>query len=218
MINAEQQIEIMDKLYPKQIKADIVELILEKDVVTNEVQSMRKMTRTFKQTEEKSNKLIQELKTRYEMVREEKEQKEIEFDKRLNTLIRDFVKIYKKLGDDFGKYKDYIKLEIECLNQCLEKKQRVINQLEENVGEYKEALRIPRQHYKFIEKLKFEEIKQQRDEIIQKMQRKHNCTREEALKMFVMPDPTLPPEQQMEIVTGGKLVEPTKDNQIGGIG
>lgn len=43
------------------------------------------------------------------MVREEKEQKEIEFDKRLNTLIRDFVKIYKKLGDDFGKYKEYIK-------------------------------------------------------------------------------------------------------------
>ena len=106
----------MDKLYPKRIKADILELIIEKDVITNEVQSMRKMTRTFKQTEEKSNKLIQELKTRYEMVREEKEQKEIEFDKRLNTLIRDFVKIYKKLGDDFGKYKEYIKQEIECLN------------------------------------------------------------------------------------------------------
>lgn len=48
----------MDKLYPKRIKADILELIIEKDVITNEVQSMRKMTRTFKQTEEKSNKLI----------------------------------------------------------------------------------------------------------------------------------------------------------------
>lgn len=39
----------------------------------NEVSSMRKMTKTFKQTEEKSNKLIAELKTRYEMVKEEKE-------------------------------------------------------------------------------------------------------------------------------------------------
>ena len=34
----------------------------------------------------------------------------------------------------------------------------------------------------------------QRDEIIKKMQNKHGCSREEALKMFVMPDPTLPPE------------------------
>lgn len=48
----------MDKLYPKQIKSDIVELLVEKDVLLNEVSSMRKMTRTFKQTEEKSLKLI----------------------------------------------------------------------------------------------------------------------------------------------------------------
>ena len=110
----------------------------------NEVTSMRKMTRTFKQTEEKSNKLIQELKTRYEMVKEEKEQKEIEFEKRLNTLIRDFVKIYKKLGDDFTKYKDMIKWEIEVLNMCVDKKSKEIAQLGEDLGEYKEALRIPR--------------------------------------------------------------------------
>jgi len=48
----------MDKLYPKQIKAGILELMIEKDVISNEVSSMRKMTRTFKTTEEKSNKLI----------------------------------------------------------------------------------------------------------------------------------------------------------------
>lgn len=45
---------------------------------------MRKMTKTFKTTEEKSNKLIKELKTRYEMAKEEKIQKEIDFEKRLN--------------------------------------------------------------------------------------------------------------------------------------
>lgn len=41
------------------------------------------------------------------------------------------------------------------------------------------------------------------------MMRKHGCTREVALRMFIMPDPSLPPEQQLEIVTGGKLVQPT---------
>ena len=34
------------------------------------------------------------------------------------------------------------------------------------------ALRIPRQHYKYIEKLKFEELMKQRDEIIKKLKRK----------------------------------------------
>ena len=78
------------------------------------------------------------------MVKEEKEQKEIEFEKRLNTLIRDFVKIYKVLGDDFSKYKEVVKWEMDILNMCYDKRQKEINQLEEDIGEYKEALRIPR--------------------------------------------------------------------------
>ena len=40
------------------------------------------------------------------------------------------------------------------------------------MDEYKLALRIPRQHYKYIEKLKFEELMKQRDEIIKKLKRK----------------------------------------------
>jgi len=31
----------------------------------------------------------------------------------LNTLIRDFVKIYKKLADEFIHYKDYVRWEID---------------------------------------------------------------------------------------------------------
>lgn len=81
------------------------------------------------------------------------------------------------------------------MNTCVDRKQKVITHLEKDVGEYKEALRIPRQHYKFIEKLKFDEIMKQRDDIIDKMMKKHNCTREQAISMFVMPDPNLPAEQ-----------------------
>jgi hypothetical protein len=35
--------------------------------------------------------------------------------------------------------------------------------MQAEVGEYEMALRIPRQHYKHIEKLRFEEIMKQRD-------------------------------------------------------
>ena len=73
------------------------------------------------------------------------------------------------------------------------------------MAEYYEALRIPRQHYKFIEKLRYEELMSQRDEIILKFSKKFGVDREKALSMMVMPDPSLPPEKQMELVTGGKV-------------
>ena len=45
---------------------------------------------------------------RYESTKEEMAQKQIDAEKRLNSLIRDFVSIYKKLADEFIHYKDYI--------------------------------------------------------------------------------------------------------------
>jgi len=40
------------------------------------------------------------------------------------------------------------------------------------VNEYQLALRIPRQHYKHLEKLRFEEMVEQRDKIIAQMKKK----------------------------------------------
>ena len=47
---------------------------------------------------------------------------------------------------------------------------------------------------------------EQRDEIIKKFSRKFGVNADQALRMMVMPDPNLPPEKQMEMLTGGKLV------------
>lgn len=71
------------------------------------------MTKTFKLTEEQSNKKIYELKMKYEMAKDEKAIAAEGFDKRLNQLIRDFVKMYRKLGDEFIKYKNYVQKEID---------------------------------------------------------------------------------------------------------
>lgn len=48
-------------------------MISELNVKKNELESTRKMTKSFKQTEERSNKKINELQQRYDMVKEEKE-------------------------------------------------------------------------------------------------------------------------------------------------
>ena len=57
------------------------------------------------------------------------------------------------------------------------------------------ALRIPRLHYKHLEKLRFEEIMQQRDEIIERIKRRYGIDPSKANALLKMPDPSLPPEQ-----------------------
>lgn len=48
----------------------------------------------------------------------------------------------------------------------VEAKDKYIAQKENEVNEYELALRIPRMHYKHIERLRFAEIMEQRDAII----------------------------------------------------
>ena len=87
----------------------------------------------------------------------------------------------------------------------LVKKDEIIERKTFEVKEYQTALRVPRQHYKFIEKLRFEELMKQRDEIIKKCMKKFGVAKEEALRMMVMPDPSLAPEKQMELLSGRKV-------------
>ncbi len=99
--------------------------------------------------------------------------------------------------------------ELVTLNYIIEQKDKIISQKDYEVGEYKLAIRIPRLHYKHLENLRFEEIMKQRDEIIQKMQRKYGVDPTKAISMMKSPDPTLPLEEQLEILHGGKIQKPT---------
>ena len=107
------------------------------------------------------------------MIKEEKDAAAEGFDKRLNTLIRNFVKEFNRIGDNYLQYKEFVKHEFDILNLIIEQKNKTIEQKDFEVGEYQMALKIPRQHYKHIEKLRFEEIMKQRDEIIAKLKKKY---------------------------------------------
>lgn len=173
MTNSEQSKDIIAQTYVKELESQVVQLMSELNVKKNELESTRKMTKSFKLTEERSNKKINELQQRYDMVKEEKETQAEGFDKRLNTLIRNFVKEFNRIADNYLQYKDFVKHEIDILYLLIEEKNKAIEKKENDLGEYKMALRIPRQHYKHIEKLRFEEIMKQRDEIIIKLKKKY---------------------------------------------
>ena len=60
------------------------------------------------------------------MVKEEKETQAEGFDKRLNTLIRGFVREFNKIADNYLQYKDFVKHEIDILYLIIEEKNKLI--------------------------------------------------------------------------------------------
>ena len=83
------------------------------------------------------------------------------FEIRLNTLIRAFVRTFDKLVENFKNYKAVAQREIDCLEVMIKVKDDKIKEQQESVEEYELALKIPRLHYKHLEKLRFAEIMQQ---------------------------------------------------------
>jgi len=95
----------------------------ELDSVHGELTPIRMMTEAFKKTEEQSIKKINELQIKYEMANDDRKADKVAFDKRLNQLIRDFVKTYKMLANEFKNYKEYTGFEMEIFRAQLTKKQ-----------------------------------------------------------------------------------------------
>lgn len=83
-MNSADQKQIMEDVYNRFLQQKLIDLNLNFDILSNELESTRKMTKQFKQNQEVSNKKINEIQLRYESVKEEMQQKVIDGDKRLN--------------------------------------------------------------------------------------------------------------------------------------
>jgi hypothetical protein len=171
-INSEQRVATMNKVYNRLLEKELIDTQEELAAIRGELEPTRMMTKAFKQTEEESLKTIQELKQRYDMANDDRKADKIAFEKRLNQLIRDFVKVYKSLANEFKQYKEFTNFEMEIYKTQVFKKQQMIDNNLKMMEDYQLALRIPRQHFKHLEKLRFEEMIEQRDEIIKKMKKK----------------------------------------------
>lgn len=131
------------------------------------------------------------------MCNEDRKADKIAFEKRLNQLIRDFVKVYKSLASEYKYYKEFGIFEMEVLKRTIDKKQEVIDANVNMVKEYQLALRIPRMHYKHLETLRYEEMIDQRDKIIKKMKKK-GIDLSKIGSLAKKPDASLPLQQQLD--------------------
>lgn len=100
-LNQENRVDVMGKCYNRVLEKQLADGQNKIDVMSSEIKAVRKTLGTLKKTEEESYKKIHELQMRCDMQKEEMQQKTEAFEKRINTLIRDFVKVFKKLVAEF---------------------------------------------------------------------------------------------------------------------
>ena len=77
--------------------------------------------------------------------------------------------MYVTLGKKFDKYKEFMVYELESHEQIRVGLEKEITRRENEIDELKEALSIPRQHYKFISNKTSDEIIEQKNQIVQNM-------------------------------------------------
>ena len=168
-LNYEQQIDISNRKYIMFYKKAINDLLNEKEAISMELESNRRLLKTFEQASEKSARKIKELEIKEAIVNEMKNTLVKEADRKVKKLSVEYVELYKELGKQFDKYKEFIVFELESHENIRTGLEKVISKKEDEIDQLKEALSIPRQHFKFIENLTAEQIVKQKDEIIQDM-------------------------------------------------
>ena len=76
-----------------------------------------------------------------------------ESDRTVQRISKEYVELYKKLAKQFDLYKAFVIMEFESQDNIKEGLEKIIKQKEDEIDELKEALSVPRQHYKYIDNL-----------------------------------------------------------------
>ena len=168
-LNVDDQIDIANRSYIRYYKKKINDVLMDKDAVQTELDSNQRMLNTFKMASEKSARKIIELELRENIVQEERITLMKDAERKVNRMSKEYIALYKQLSEQFAKYKEFIIFELESHEMIREGLEKVIRGKEGDIDELKEALSVPRQHYKFIDNLAAEEIIKQKNEIVAEM-------------------------------------------------
>ena len=116
----------------------------------------------------------------------------------MKKLSVEYVELYKQLGKQFDKYKEFIVFELESHENIRTGLEKVISKKEDEIDQLKEALSIPRQHFKFIENLQADEIVKQKDEIVQEMAANMGVPPDKLLSMLYKKEVAKKARQEVE--------------------
>ncbi len=136
----------------------------------------------FRKNFEKAERQIKKLEIQNSLVVEEKAAMVKINQQRVKRLINNFTQVFKELDVTYNKYKDFISNEFEVWESVKLGLEKIIQKKEDEIEELKDALSLPRKHYKFIDNLTAEQIVEQKNIIITEMAK----------------DKGIPPEQLLE--------------------
>lgn len=77
---------------------------------------------------------------------------------RVKRLVSQFIQVLKEQDITYNKYKDFILNEFEIWEQVKTGLEKIIQKKEDEIEELKDALAMPRKHYKFIDNLTSDKI------------------------------------------------------------
>lgn len=107
-----------------------------------------------------------------------------EAERKVQKISKDYVELYKQLAKQFEKYKEFIVFELDSHEMIREGLEKVIKKREDDIDELKEALSVPRQHYKYIDNLQADEIIKQKQTIIVEMADNMGVPQEQLLSVL----------------------------------
>ena len=168
-LGIEDQIDIANRAYIRFYKKRINDVLMDKEAVETELQSNVRLLNKFKTASESSARKIKELEIKEQIVQQERITLKLEADRKVQKISKEYVEIYKQLAQQFQKYKDFIVFELESHEMVKENLEKVIQKKEDYIDDLKEALSVPRQHYKHIDNLQADEIIKQKEIVIAEM-------------------------------------------------
>lgn len=77
---------------------------------------------------------------------------------RVKRLVSQFIQVLKEQDSTYNKYKDFVLNEFEIWEQVKTGLEKIIQKKEDEIEELKDALAMPRKHYKFIDNLTSDKI------------------------------------------------------------
>lgn len=183
-LNIDDQIDVANRAYIRYYKKKINDILLNKDAVESELETNQKLLDDFKKASKRSAAKITELEIKEAIVQEERVTLKKEAERRVAKISKEYVEIYKALSKQYDKYKEFAIFELESHEMIREGLEKVIRKKEDEIDELKEALSVPRQHYKYIDNLSAEEIIKQKNEIIRDMSSNMGVPEEKLLEVM----------------------------------
>ena len=183
-LNIEDQIDIANRAYIRFYKKRINDILMDKEAVQTELDSNQRLLNTFKKASESSARKIKELEIKEAIVQEERTTLKKEAERKVQKISKDYVELYKQLAKQFEKYKEFIIFELDSHEMIREGLEKVIKKKEDDIDDLKEALSVPRQHYKYIDNLQADEIIKQKQTIIVEMADNMGVPQEQLLSVL----------------------------------